>query len=121
MKPLLSNDLNNFKKRFSDFIDSEIRSFEVISPTTIKLSLATQDKARSFDWIGLNIEFSLVSDALLIDKSKLSLLDISEGLSFIYENKSFCFAIGKFKNISGMKNARCYVISSSISYEEDHF
>ena len=121
MKPLLAKELPSFTKRFGDFVDAEIRSLEVLSPTTMKLSLACQDEARGFDWLSLNIEVDLVNDAQLIDESKLSLLDTSDGLSFIYENNSFAFAIGSYKNISGIKNAISYIIASSVKYEEDNF
>jgi hypothetical protein len=121
MKPLLAKDLTNFTKRFSNFINCEIRTIEIITSTTIILSLATQDESREFDWISLNLEFYSVSDAKLIDESKFHLLDTSEGISLIYDKDSFAFAIGNYKNISGIKNAVIYVIASNIKYEENKF
>ena len=121
MKPLLAKELTNFTKRFSDFINCEIRSLEIVTSTTIKLSLATQDESREFDWISLNFEFNSVSDAKLIDESKFNLLDTSEGVSIIYDKDSFAFAIGNYKNISGIKNAIIFVIASNIKYEENKF
>ena len=121
MKPLLAKELTTFTKRFSDFINCEIRSLEIVTSTTIKLSLATQDKSRGFNWISLNFEFNSVSDAKLIDESKFHLLDTSEGVSLIYDKNSFAFAIGNYKNISRIKNAVIYVIAANIKYEENKF
>jgi|OM-RGC.v1.028079841 hypothetical protein len=121
VKPLLAKDLPNFTSRFGNFVDAEIRSVEVISATIIQVIIACQDSARGFDWLTLNFEFSAVSDARLLDNSKLNLVDMSEGISLINEDNYFAFAIGDYHNLSGIKNATSYIISSSIKYEEGQF
>lgn len=121
MRPLLSKELPNFIKRFGNFIDVEVRSIEILSPTTIKITIACQDASRAFDWIALELEFSNVTDAKLIDNSKLSFIDTSSGMSLIYENNNFHFCIGDYSNISGIKSAISYLISSNIKYEENSF
>jgi len=121
MKPLLAKELPNFTSRFGNFIDAEIRSIEVLSPISMKVVIACQDSARGFDWLTLNLEFSAVSDARLLEDSKLSLIDMSDGVSLIYEDNNFGFGIGEYHNLSGIKNATSYIISSSIKYEEGQF
>ena len=121
MKPLLPKELPSFIKRFGNFIDAEIRTIEVISPTTMKVVIACQDSARGFDWLTINLEFTDISDARLLDNSKLPLIDMSDGISLIYEDNSFAFGIGDYYNLSGIKNATSYIISSSIKYEEGSF
>lgn len=121
MRPLLSKELPVFIKRFGNFIDAEIRCVEVLSPTTIKIVIACQDGARAFDWITLDLEFSAISDAKLIDNSKLSYIDTSFGMNIIYENDNYYFCIGNYNSESGIKNAVSYIISSNIKYEENLF
>nr|WP_321267247.1 hypothetical protein [uncultured Sulfurimonas sp.] len=121
MKPLLAKDLPNFVNRFGNFIDAEIRSIEIISPTTMLASIACQDSARSFDWLTLKLEFSGVSDARLLESSKFSFIDMNDGISILNQENNFLFAIGKYDTISGIKNASTYIISSFIKYEEKSF
>ena len=121
MKPLLAKELPNFIKRFGNFVDAEIRSVEVISASTMLVTVACQDCARDFDWITITLELSGISDARLLEDSKLSLVDMSEGLSLIYEENSFAFGIGDYYNLSGIKNATSYIISSCVKYKEGSF
>ena len=119
MKPI--TNVEQFVKRFDGFKDGEIRSIKVISPTTMLVTLAGQDTARAFDWITINLEFNGVSDARLLDDSKLSLIDMSDGISIINENNKFGFGIGECINLSGIKNATAYIESDNLKYEEGSF
>ncbi len=121
MKPLLKKELPNFLERFDSFIDGEVRHVEVVSPTIIKVTLAGQDSARGFDWITVEFEFGGVSDARLLDSSKLSLLDMSEAISLISENNMFAFGLGKYSNLSGIKNSSFYIICETLKYQEGTF
>ena len=121
MKPITVTQLPNFVKRFGDFIDAEIRSVDIISPTVMRVVIAAQDNARGFDWLTLTLEFNGISDARLLEESKLSLIDMSDGISIINEEDNFAFAVGNYNNISGIKNATIYIISSNIKYEEGQF
>ena len=120
MKPLLAKDLAAFMQRFNNFKDGEFRSLEVISPTTMKITLAGQDEARAFDWISLELEFEGVNDARLLDNSKLHLVDMNDGVNLIHD-EHFAFAVGDYDNISGMKNSTCYIVSTNIKYQEGNF
>ena len=86
MKPLLVKDLQSFLKRFGDFVDSEFRHVEIVSQSTINIILAGQDSARGFDWVTVEFEFSGIDDARVLDNSKLSHVDMSEGISIINED-----------------------------------
>ncbi len=121
MKPLLAKELPSFIKRFGGFIDAEICSIELISPTDMKAVVACQDSARGFDWLTLIIEFNSISDAILLEDSKLALVDMSDGISLICEEGAFAWGIGNYNTLSGIKNAVSYIISSSIKYEEGSF
>ncbi|QOY54662.1 hypothetical protein HUE87_12525 [Candidatus Sulfurimonas marisnigri] len=121
MKPILAKELPNFLKRFGNFVHGELRNIEIISPTVIKLTIAGQDSARGFDWLTIELELSGVSDAKLLDSSKLLHVDMSNGINIIFEENSFAFGIGDYHNLSGIKNAVCYIISSSIKYKEGLF
>ncbi len=83
MKPLLATQLDTFLQRFDNFRGGEIRSIDVISPTKIVMTLAGQDSARSFDWITIKLEFNSVSDARVIENSKLKFIDMNNGITII--------------------------------------
>jgi len=120
MKPLLAKDLAAFMQRFNNFKDGEFRSLEVISPTTMKITLAGQDEARAFDWISLELELSGVNDARLLDNSKLHLVDMSEGVNLIHDEE-IAFGIGEYDSLSSIKNSTCYIICSDVKYQEGNF
>ena len=119
MKPLTKID--EFLKRFDNFKGGEFRSTEVISPITMLVTLAGQDSARAFDWVSVKLELNNVSDARLIDNSKLTLLDMENGISIISVNDRLAFGIGECYNISSIKSSTCHIECSSIKYEEGLF
>jgi hypothetical protein len=121
MKPLLANNFKTFLQRFDNFKDAQIRSLEVISASNITLTLETQDSARAYDWITLTLAFEGVSNAKLIEESKFSFIDMSEGISFLHENNSIAFCIGSCHNLNAAQNAAVFVISKSLKYQEGQF
>ncbi len=121
VKPLFEKDLDFFLKRFNNFIDAELRHVEIVSPTTISITIATQDSARAFDWITIKLEFSGVSDAKLLDTNKLSFVDMSDGTTLLYEDTVFAFGISKCSNLSGIKTSTCFIIGSDLKYQEGSF
>ena len=112
MKPLLVKELPNFVKRFGNFIDGELRSINVISPTQINLTLACQDVARGYDWLSLEFEFKDINEASLIDNSKLLHVEMSDGISLTNKDNLFTFKTN---------NATLKIISSEIKYQEKQF
>jgi len=121
VKPLLQKELPAFLERFDNFRDAEFRSLEIISPLLVKLVFATQDKARAYDWITVSLEFNNIEDARLLEENKLSLLDMSEGISLININNKFAFGIGECYNISAIENSSCYLVATSLKYQEGQF
>lgn len=119
MKPLTNT--KEFLKRFDNFKHGEFRSIEVISPTTIVVTLAGQDRAREFDWLGMKLEFNSVSDARILENDKLLLIDMSDGISIINENNRFAFGIGICYNISNIKTSTCHIECLNIKYKEISF
>ena len=121
MKPLSLQDLPKLVERFSSFRDAEIRSFETVSPTQIKIILAVQDSARAYDWITVALEFSGVVDARLLDDNSLELVDMSDGANILKDEHLFAFGIGECYNISTIKSSICFIIAKSLKYEEGSF
>ena len=121
VKPLLKKDLAAFLKRFDNFRDAELRSFEIISPTIVKITLAVQDGAREFDWITIKLEFSEIIDAKLLENSKLPHVDMSEGVSIVFTENQIAFGIGNYDNLSNITNSTCYIKAASIKYQEDSY
>jgi hypothetical protein len=108
-------------KRFENFRDSEFKNIEIKSPTEISLSFALQDSAREFDWIVLELVFSGVSDARLIDTDKLAFIDMSDGITILKDDQSIAFGISECYNIKSIKTSVCYIIASSLKYYEKKF
>ena len=119
MKPITNVD--TFLERFNNFKDAEFRSIEVSSATTMKLTFATQDSARAFDWLTIELEFSGVSDAKLLDESKLALVAMEDGITLISNEDSTGFAIGNYKTQSSIIDSICYIVASSVKYNEGRF
>lgn len=120
IKPLLDKNLTPFLKRFDGFIDAEFRSIEIVSPTTVKITLAAQDSARGFDWITIELEFNGVNNARVLDNSKLSHIDMSNGITLIYADNQFVFGVGDY-NYSNITDSICYIKAISLKYLEGGF
>jgi len=120
MKPLLAKDITTFMERFEYFKDAEFRSCDIFSPTQVELIFAVQDKARAYDWITVALSCSLMSDAKLLETSQLSLVDMFQGLTLLYD-KSYALAIGEYTNLSNIKDSIFYVICENLKYKEGAF
>ena len=118
MRPLHVNEINKFLSRFEKFVDAQIREVTIKSPTVIELKCSVQDSALEFDWIDLCFELSNVSDARVVENSKLSYLDMNEGLSIIYEDNKFALCYGNYNSLENAKDSTFYIICQSIKYEE---
>ncbi|MDY0116032.1 MAG: hypothetical protein RBR59_00470 [Sulfurimonadaceae bacterium] len=121
MRPLQLSEIEPFLKRFDNFKDGEVRCINIITPMQIIISLAAQDAARAYDWINVDLEFNGVEDARVVDNEQLRFIDLSEGVSLIFEDHKIAFALNKCYNISASKNSICYVISASLKYKEGVF
>jgi hypothetical protein len=108
-------------ERFLNFEDAEFRSLEVINPTEMHLTFAVQDKARDFDWITLTLEFFGVKNARLIENSKLSFLDMSDGVSIIQQDALLAFTLGEYNTLSAIENASLFIVASDMKYKEGNF
>ena len=119
MKPL--TNIDDYLKRFDNFKNGEFRSVEVISPTTMLVTLAGQDSARAFDWVSVKLEFNGVSDASLLENSKLHILNMEDGLSILDIDNKLAFGLGECYNISSIKSSTCHIECLNIKYEEGQF
>jgi len=120
MKPLLPNKFEEFLNRFQNFEDGEFRALEIVDATTMKATFAVQDAARDFDWLTIELEFSGVNDARLINDSQLSLVDMSDGISLVADGNKVGFSIGKY-NITSINNSICYIMFNNLKYQEGLF
>jgi len=112
MKPLHVEKLPDFVKRFGNFIDGELRSIEIISPTQINITLACQDVARGYDWLCLEFEFKDVSEASLIDNNMLLHVEMSDGISLTNKDNLFTFKTN---------NATLKIVAKELKYQEKQF
>jgi hypothetical protein len=118
MQPLNKSALKNFLQRFANFEGAIFQSLKIISATQIRVTLDVQDSAKEFDWVRLMLEFSEISDAKLMDDAKLSLVDLSEGISLLHESDSFAITFEHYETIESLKNSSFYIIAKSIKYEQ---
>jgi hypothetical protein len=119
--PLSKNSLEGFLERFNHFRDSELRQIDIISATLIKITLATQDSARGFDWVTVTFEFNGVIDAKIIEESKLPHVDLSQGITLLYQDEMFAFMVGAYNKLSDTQSSICYIKSTSLKYQEGSF
>ena len=121
MKPLLANKTTELLIRIDNAIDGELYAVTMNSPLNFTIELSVQDKNRGYDWINIAFEVDGVSDARLIEDEKLSLVDMSEGISIVYENGTAAIGIGKYTSLDSIKSSALYLIGSTIKYEERSF
>jgi len=120
MKPLTPTALKKLLKRFDSFKGNEICSLTIISPLEIELELTAQDSARAFDWVKVRFLFQGVSDARLVDASKLAYLESSEGVCITYAENAYYFCLGSYTPAS-YRDAQLYIVAQSIKYDESSF
>ena len=121
MKPLHVSQIDTFNRRFNRAINGELRTLKIINPTTMLLRVSVQDEGRAFDWIDLELEVSGVSDARLVDEDKLSFLDMSEGISILFDDKSVIICIGNYSSFDAAHNAPLFIRGSALKYQENNF
>jgi hypothetical protein len=118
MKPLHVGEISSFLSRFANFEECEIRDITLKTPTVIELQFSVQDNGRGFDWIDIAIECSNVIDAKLIENTKLAYLDMSEGVSIIFEDNRFAICYGKYSTMKSIKDSSLYIECESLKYKE---
>ena len=118
MKPLLKNSSSALLERIENARGGELRSITMIDPTTFKLTFSVQDKNRGFDWINIAFEISGVHEARLIDDSKFAFVDMSDGITVVFENGECAVIFGAYASMENINDAVMYMIGKSIKYEE---
>ena len=121
MKPLLSNKTTELLTRIDKAIDGELYAVTMNSPLNFTIELSVQDQNRGHDWINIAFEVDGISDARLIEDEKLSLVDMSEGISIVFEGATCAVGVGNYNSVESIKSATLYLIGSSLKYEERPF
>jgi hypothetical protein len=121
MKPLSASMTETFYQRFDRAINGELQTLTILSPTTMILRLSVQDEARAFDWIDLELEISGVSDARIIEEKQLSFLDMSEGISILFEEDEVIVCVGDYVGFEAAINAPLFIRGSALKYQENTF
>ena len=112
MKPLLVKDLETFTKRFNSFKNGAFKNFNIISPTHFEIELLAQDEARMHDWVTVSFELTGASSANLLDNSKLSLINMDNGVSITHNGIDFAF---------NLLNSTFFIECTTIKYQEGAF
>jgi hypothetical protein len=89
----------------------------MITPTSFKITLTAQDKNRAFDWVNINLEFSGVKDAKLLDDHSLKAVDMEQGVNINYTNGGIEVGFGSQEYLSSPLHLR----TTSLKYEETSF
>ena len=121
MRPILAKQLTNLLDRIDHAIDAELISVTMNHPHSFIVELSVQDKNRGYDWINIAFEVDGIMDANLLVNDKLSMVDMSEGITVLFEAGHYAFGVGHYKNIAALKSATFYLIGNSLKYEERSF
>ncbi len=121
MRPVLASEIEAFEARFDYAINGVLHAITVIDPKTMIVRLSVQDEARGFDWIDLELQISGVSDARLIDDEKLKYVDMSEGMTMLYENGEVVIAVGEYDYMEAALHAPLFIRGSALKYQENTF
>ena len=121
MRPLLKNKAPELLTRIDQAIDGELLSVVMNHPQSFTVELSVQDKNRGYDWINIAFEIEGVIDAKLVDENKLSHVDLSDGVSLLYEDGVVLLAVGQYKTIESAKNAILFLAGTTLKYEERPF
>ena len=121
MKPLLPNKTAELLTRIDDATDGELVSIIMNNPQNFTVELSVQDKNRGYDWINIAFEIDGVVNANLLDEAKLSLVDMSEGITLLFEEGLYGIGVGDYKSIEALKSAPVYLIGNALKYEERPF
>ena len=121
MKPLLSNKIPELLTRIDHAIGGELISLTMNNPQNFTIEFSVQDKNRGYDWINIAFEVDGLSDAKLIEDTKLSYVDLSEGISILYKEGLVLLGIGKYESSESSKDAILFLEGNSVKYEERPF
>ena len=116
VKPLSDLTLKNLLNRIDFAREGQIHSLTPLSPTSIEIRFSVQDIARGYDWIDVLFRLEGVSDAKLVSDNVLRALDMSEGITVELTPNSAALAIGSYAG--RVNEAPCYILGTSIGYEE---
>ena len=121
MTPLLKNKSPELLTRIDHATDGELISVVMNNPQNFTIELSVQDKNRGYDWINIAFEMGGVIDAKLVDESKLSHVDMSDGVSLVYEDGVALLAVGQYKTVESAKSSILFLEGTTIKYEERPF
>lgn len=121
MRPLTSASSATLLKRIDNATGGELRSLVMSSPTTCTLTLSVQDRNRGFDWINIVFEVSGLSDARMLDDNKLAFVDMSDGITIVFDKERAGLGIGTYNSIDALRSSTLYLIGNSIKYAEADF
>jgi len=109
--------INTLMQKFNHFKDAQFYSLQKPADSTLLVTLIVQnDDGEDTDKV--EIEFSNIHDARLLENSMLGFLDMMSGVSIIKEHNLYGFAIGSCDAMLHVQNAPLYIVSSDIKIEE---
>ncbi len=121
MKPLNKQSATKLLERIDNATRGELRSISVLGPTTMQLRVSIQDKNRGFDWIDIIFEINGVTNAQLLDDSKLAYVDMADGLSIIVDTDGSGIGVGSYSSLDALQDSTLFITGSDIKYAEADF
>lgn len=121
MKPLNKQSTQQLLERILNGTDAELRSITVLGPTTMQLRMSVQDKNRGFDWLDIIFEVNGITNAQLLDDTKLAYVDMSEGISILYDGDNVGLGVGEYTSLAALESSTLFFIGSGIKYAETDF
>jgi len=121
MTPLQPHKIQELLTRIDNAVDGELVAVTMNHPQNFTVELSVQDKNRGYDWINIAFEIDAVFDARLVDDTKLAMLDMSEGITLLFEDGKCGFGLGAYKSMEALKSASFFLLGETVKYEERPF
>lgn len=121
MKPLNQQNSKLLMERIDRAVDSELRSIAVPGPDTMQLRISVQDRNRGFDWIDIIFEVNGIDNAKLVDDKHLAYIDMSEGISLIFNEGRIGLGVGSYHSIDALESSPLFICGNSIKFAEAEF
>lgn len=118
MRPLIPTSAPALLERIENAKGGELRSIIMQDPTTCLLTFSVQDKNRGYDWINVTFEISGVHDARLLEEERLKHVDMSDGVSVLFDGEACGILFGSYNRLTAHDDATMYVLGTSMKYLE---
>lgn len=111
-------EINALLKKYNNFIGAKVRSIRTTSESSKVVTLVLQDDDGE-DISSVKLEFININSSRTLPDTALSYMDMMSGISIIYENGKYGFAIGRATAMLAVHTTPLFIISDDIKIEDN--